>query len=185
MNDPLPINLNSREELAMAVPRFAILAGEIADRGGEAFIFGKFGLNVAKYSLLKSLSVCPVPLSMSTLREMIFIQRSASNVTQLVDDLEKRGLVKRIADPKDRRVTLVEILPDGRTIILQADEQYLKFMLDFLQSYSTNELRDCVIVLKKFFLATAAALGINMPKLSRDFAGSDGDDFSEPFTKPE
>ncbi|MFH1725711.1 MAG: TolC family protein [Elusimicrobiota bacterium] len=44
-------------------------------------------------------------------RQMVVTQ---ANVTGLVDTLEKRGLVRRRADPGDRRVTLIEITETGR-----------------------------------------------------------------------
>lgn len=40
----------------------------------------------------------------------------ASNITGIVDRLEKRGLVERRADPADRRVTLITRTPDGDTM---------------------------------------------------------------------
>lgn len=38
---------------------------------------------------------------------------SATNITGLVDGLEKDGLVTRVAAPNDRRVTLIELTAEG------------------------------------------------------------------------
>ena len=43
-----------------------------------------------------------------------------TTVTQLVDELEKRSLVRRMPHPTDRRTTLAEILPAGRRLLKQA-----------------------------------------------------------------
>lgn len=43
-------------------------------------------------------------------------QCDASNITGIVDRLERRGLVERHADPSDRRVTLVHRTADGDTM---------------------------------------------------------------------
>jgi DNA-binding MarR family transcriptional regulator len=38
------------------------------------------------------------------------------SATEVVDGLEERGLVERLPDPADRRATLVEVTPSGRTL---------------------------------------------------------------------
>src|SRR5689334_15899743 len=46
----------------------------------------------------------------------------ASNVTGLVDRLESRGLLRRVADSADRRVKVLELTPEGarlRSIMLE------------------------------------------------------------------
>jgi DNA-binding MarR family transcriptional regulator len=42
-------------------------------------------------------------------------------VTLMVDDLEKRGLVRRMPHPKDRRAKLVQLTTTGRTAAARAD----------------------------------------------------------------
>jgi DNA-binding MarR family transcriptional regulator len=48
---------------------------------------------------------------MSALAETLFCD--ASNVTGIVDRLEARGLIERRDDPKDRRVKLIALTPQG------------------------------------------------------------------------
>ncbi|MGH7152290.1 MAG: MarR family winged helix-turn-helix transcriptional regulator, partial [Acetobacteraceae bacterium] len=42
---------------------------------------------------------------------------SAGNMTDLIDKLERRGLVRRSRKPGDRRAVRVELTPDGRQAI--------------------------------------------------------------------
>jgi DNA-binding MarR family transcriptional regulator len=42
-------------------------------------------------------------------------------VTLIVDDLEKRGLVRRLPHPEDRRAKLVELTADGRAASARAN----------------------------------------------------------------
>lgn len=50
-----------------------------------------------------------------TLTELADCMQSAkSNITTMVDRLEKEGMVQRIKDPQDRRVVLIEMTPTGR-----------------------------------------------------------------------
>ena len=50
------------------------------------------------------------------------LQVHQTSVTNAVDRLEKAGLVRRVAHPRDRRTTLVEITDAGRTLAEQATQ---------------------------------------------------------------
>ena len=63
----------------------------------------------------------------------------ASNITGIVDRLEKRGLVERRADPADRRVTLIARTPDGDTMRGRLVSAALQ-TLTGLETLSGNEL---------------------------------------------
>jgi len=53
------------------------------------------------------------PIRLSTLAEHLRI--AARSATELVDDLQERGLVQRRPDPGDRRAVLVALTADGET----------------------------------------------------------------------
>ena len=73
---------------------------------------GEAGLSVAKHSALSKLAEAGEPLTLGELAERLSCVRS--NITQLVDRLEADGLVKRFADPADRRSVRAELTPLGR-----------------------------------------------------------------------
>ncbi|GLW28181.1 hypothetical protein Areg01_11210 [Actinoplanes regularis] len=52
-------------------------------------------------------------MRLSTLAERLRI--AARSATEVVDDLERRGLAERRPDPADRRATLVALTEQGRT----------------------------------------------------------------------
>ena len=70
------------------------------------------GLSMAKHSALTRLEEAREPLTLSELAERLSCVRS--NITQLVDRLEADGLVRRVADPDDRRSVRAELTPLGR-----------------------------------------------------------------------
>lgn len=70
------------------------------------------GLSMAKHSALSRLQEAGEPLTLSELAERLSCVRS--NITQLVDRLEADGLVRRVADPSDRRSVRAELTPLGR-----------------------------------------------------------------------
>ena len=45
------------------------------------------------------------------------ILKSGGNITMVVDNLEKRRLVSRETDPRDRRCTRINLTPEGEVII--------------------------------------------------------------------
>jgi DNA-binding MarR family transcriptional regulator len=69
------------------------------------------GLSLAKYGVLDTLFSAAQPMALS---ELAAAQRCVrSNITQLVDRLEADGLVRRVADPSDRRSVRAVLTPQG------------------------------------------------------------------------
>lgn len=64
--------------------------------------------------------VARTPLAMGALAEALSMDRP--NVTVLVDDLEDRGLVRRMPHPTDRRAKVVEATKKGQALARRAEE---------------------------------------------------------------
>jgi DNA-binding MarR family transcriptional regulator len=71
------------------------------------------GLSGPKLAALSVIMAEGQPISLRELASKLSCVRS--NITQLVDRLEKQGLVKRSDDPMDRRGVRAELTPLGRT----------------------------------------------------------------------
>ncbi len=94
----------------------------LAKEGGR--ILREFGLTDAQFNvlmLLKSNSV-DGKINQTSLGNMLLVNRS--NITGLVDRMEKARLVRRTADPEDRRVNYVEITKEGKEILKRAHITY-------------------------------------------------------------
>jgi DNA-binding MarR family transcriptional regulator len=89
-----PLDLEVINALAQLTSRF------LADYDAAA---GAHGLSGAQARLLALVVTEPRPMS----RLAVGLHCEPSNVTGLVDRLEKRGLVQRGPDPQDRRVKLI------------------------------------------------------------------------------
>jgi DNA-binding MarR family transcriptional regulator len=85
------------------VPRASQLTRLLLSRGSRA-------LTRAEGSLLRTLTGGPHSITELPTTEVL----AQPTVTQLVDRLEKRGLVERARDAGDRRVVLVSITVEGR-----------------------------------------------------------------------
>ena len=70
------------------------------------------GLSLAKLAVLHLLAEAHQPLPLSQLAERQHCVRS--NMTQLVDRLEKDGVVRRRADPDNRRSVRAALTPAGQ-----------------------------------------------------------------------
>jgi DNA-binding MarR family transcriptional regulator len=85
-------------------------AGEIQRRLDAAV--DAHGLSLSKLGVLEALVARGGTLSLGQVASALQCVRS--NVTQLMDRLEAEGLVRRAADPGDRRGTLAVITEEGR-----------------------------------------------------------------------
>src|SRR5690606_31144169 len=83
---------------------------------GNAALVG-LGLRVRSYSVLALVGGDERPSQ----RELAtFLSLDPSQVVALVDDLEARGLVERVADPRDRRANVVRATPQGSLVAAEA-----------------------------------------------------------------
>ncbi len=95
-----------------------------------------FGLTPALATVLRGLAT---PSPMRELARRLHVD--ASNLTGLVDRLEKRGLVERRPDPADRRVKQLTVTPDGAEL---RDALNARLMADppLLAGLSPGQRRD-------------------------------------------
>jgi len=100
-------------------------------------LFEAHGLTIQQYNVLRIVRGGPTKGHPIYEIERRMIYRFA-NVTRLVDRLELQGLLKRVADPKDRRVSRVVISPKGRRLMERLDEP-VKLMASRLTSCFDEE----------------------------------------------
>lgn len=96
--------------------------------------FRPYDLSTPQYAILFHATVEGVPLSYIC-QEMV---ADNSNLTRLVDRLEARGLVRRAPDPRDRRVTLVQLTPQGSALIDELRPRHREY-IERRMSHLTDE----------------------------------------------
>lgn len=83
-------------------------------------------LTISQYAALNQLlSAKSIP--MTEVGEKLNITKPA--VTHLVDRLEEKGYLKRVAHPRDRRIHLIEIQPKGEKITREIQTHFLNYLL--------------------------------------------------------
>jgi DNA-binding MarR family transcriptional regulator len=86
-----------------------------------------------------------------------------SRVTKLIDNLLKKGLVRRIDDPKDARIRLISLSPKGKALADEIEGFQERLYLEILLQLEAQErsdvlshlgtLRAAMEVVKKRFLS--------------------------------
>jgi DNA-binding MarR family transcriptional regulator len=96
------------------------------------------GLSVAKHSALTKLQEAGEPLTLSELAEKLSCVRS--NITQLVDRLEADGLVRRVADPSDRRSVRAELTDLGKERQVAGSTEVSRIQQDVVERLGGSDL---------------------------------------------
>ena len=104
----------------------AEIARSLADSG---LTIGQFGV-LETLLHLGSMSQCDLGTK---------LLRSGSNVTMVVDNLEKRGLVRRTRRTNDRRVIDVSLTHDGRTLIEGLFPSHARLIVRLFASLSSEQ----------------------------------------------
>lgn len=99
----------------------------------------KFGLNPPKFNLLMLIKHIGKErgISQTQLGNNLFV--SAANITKLIDGLERKGLVRRIPSPKDRRVNLIKITREGSTLLDEVWPGYVTALNSILEGFSLKD----------------------------------------------
>ncbi|MBW0274177.1 MarR family transcriptional regulator [Nocardia sp. MH4] len=90
------------------------------------------------------------PIAMRVLAEALACD--ASNVTGIINRLEKRGLVRREASPSDRRVTNLVITPEGERVT-DAIRAKMQVTRDGLDSLGEQDRDTLYALLERVFLS--------------------------------
>ena len=101
----------------------------------------------AQFNLLRILKYYPPPLTQQDIGNLMFVDRS--NITGLVDALQKSGLVKRNAVEEDRRRYHITLTEKGRKLVDEMDEVYLSKIGQLMSCLSSEETETLVTTMKK------------------------------------
>jgi DNA-binding MarR family transcriptional regulator len=115
--------------------RFLEVADQLYERIGEAL--ARVDLSYPKYEVLKHLHQSGDAVSLGVLAEEACCARS--NITQMIDRLESEGLVRRVADPEDRRSIRAELTPAGVDRAEEGKTQMELVLAEFAATFTGPE----------------------------------------------
>ncbi len=113
------------------------------------------GLTLSQFGVLEALYHLG-PLCLSDLARKIL--KTSGNLTLVVDNLEKRGLVSRCHDASDRRFVRVSISPQGKRLISGLFPAHAREIARALSALSPAEQATLAALCRKLGLAQGAGV---------------------------
>lgn len=115
-----------------------MVTADLLAKEGERMV-GPFGITEAQFNVLMLLRYQSEggEMDQTTLGRMLVVNRS--NVTGLVDRMERAGWVVRTPDPGDRRVKQVSLTPAGVSVLEKAEAVYLQRVQAVVGSLTTAQ----------------------------------------------
>ncbi|HEU4919816.1 MAG TPA: MarR family transcriptional regulator [Candidatus Limnocylindrales bacterium] len=126
--------------------------GPLLARRQEA-VFGEFGLGRGEVGALSALRIAGPPHRLSPTRLGKGLMLSSAGVTSRIDRLERRGLVRRLPDPDDRRGVIVELTDKGLEVVDAAVAALAKSDRELLERLTSEEIGQLEVLLRKFLSA--------------------------------
>jgi MarR family transcriptional regulator, 2-MHQ and catechol-resistance regulon repressor len=111
------------------------------------------GLTASQFGTLETLFHLG-PMCQSEIGRRIL--RSSGNITLVIDNLEKRGLVRREREEGDRRRVSVHLTPEGRKLIARVFPEHAAVITAALSVLSPDEQRELDRLCKKLGRGVAA-----------------------------
>ena len=116
-------------------------------------LFRPHGLTGAQYNVLNVLASRDAGISQRELSDVLVVDRS--NVTGLLDRMEKVGWVKREDDPADRRVYRISLTPTGRRLWAKVRPKYDAGVAEVTRGLSAAQMKAGVAIMQRLEKASS------------------------------
>jgi DNA-binding MarR family transcriptional regulator len=102
----------------------------------------EFGLKFIDYSVLRVLQLAGQPYEMTAGELSETVLRSSGGMTQILDRLERGGLVERASDRADRRKVVVRLTSVGLQTAKRASAAYARARKRIIKALSVDEVAE-------------------------------------------
>ena len=126
-------DLSTGEKVLMAIVR----AAEIFKRNHSG-VFRNYGLSFPQYNVLRVLEASKNGQNKISDVSRIMLVPGA-NITGIAKRLEKDGFIIKKSDPRDERVTILEITPKGKKTLRNIEKEKDEWLELMLKNLSKNE----------------------------------------------
>jgi DNA-binding MarR family transcriptional regulator len=124
-----------------------LMAGDALDRELSQRIEHTLGVSHIVFNALAVIDGAGEPLTPSQISERMLI--SSATMTSMLDVLERRGWIKRMPNPDDRRSVLVQTTDDGRAIADEVIPGLHRLEKDVMDALTARERTQLVALLSK------------------------------------
>jgi len=134
----------------MLIKEIAVYVNILNSRIKKCFIdrLQQNGINVTPEQYLV-LDILWEKQSLSQQNIADLIQKDKNSVTKIIDSLEKKNLVNRVVDTKDRRINKIELTDEGLALEKITTKVAIDFMNDTVKDIDNQDLDKLVEVMRK------------------------------------
>ncbi|WP_421384290.1 MarR family winged helix-turn-helix transcriptional regulator [Bacillus salacetis] len=145
------IDMEERKDIEQSLKLFIVLsrAYKAINEDVQVFIQNN-GLNMTEFAVLELLyHKGDQPLQQIGGKILL----ASGSITYVVDKLEKKGLIRRVACPNDRRVTYAQITEEGKDFIGDLFPRHEKQIHQLMSVLSSEEKETAIDLLKRVGLS--------------------------------
>ena len=102
-------------------------------------------ITAAQYVILMSIALAEADCASGLCKDMSY---DPGAMTRMLDRLERRGLVRRVANPNDRRTSTLELTAEGKAIYPKLRASVMDVLNRFLRGFTQQEAQQ----LERFLL---------------------------------
>jgi len=107
----------------------------------------RFGTTLPRFDLMAQLERHPEGVKMNELSRLLMV--TGGNVTAIVDQLEKEGLVERVDPPGDRRAFIIQLTRAGSRRFAEMARAHEEWVVGMLEGMSRREQDELLGLLAK------------------------------------
>lgn len=120
---------------------------QMIERVVRSRLRGRFGTTLPRFDLMAQLERHREGLKMSELSQLLMV--TGGNVTAIVDQLEREGLVERLPEPSDRRAFRIRLTRAGERSFADMARAHEAWVVDLLSGLSRKEHEELLKLLAK------------------------------------
>lgn len=118
--------------------------------------FQDFNSSDAQFNILVLIKDSPVPLTQKDLSHKLLVDKS--NITGLIDRLQRQKLIQRIPVEGDRRSYHIVLTKAGEKLITRIDQQYTAKVAEIMSSLSERDCTDIIRLMRKMRTSISAEM---------------------------
>jgi DNA-binding MarR family transcriptional regulator len=120
---------------------------QLIERRVRSGLREEFGTTLPRFDLMAQLERHREGLKMNELSRLLMV--TGGNVTAIVDQLEKEGLVERLDEPADRRAFLIRLTRSGEKAFAEMARAHEQWVVELLAGLSSRERDELLKLLAK------------------------------------
>src|SRR5688572_31722622 len=120
---------------------------QLVEREVRSRLRERFNTTLPRFDLMAQLERHPEGLKMNELSRLLMV--TGGNVTTIVDQLEKEGLVERLDEPADRRAFRIRLTRSGEKTFAEMARAHEHWVVELLAGLSRRERDELLKLLAK------------------------------------